>query len=241
MFCPHCGKQTVDGVAFCSSCGGALAPVAVQPQQSAAEFQTQKNAIRQSEMKELNDAMVYFAPKAEQFQAYDRICDLLAHYSRGARSALLVWGCIIATCGLLFSGSLLISEPSAAFALMCILGLPGILMIVGGILMKVKNKKNLNYCQEEYARLSQELSDYYVSYPDCPVGPEYANPEILGILMDYLKSGRADTIKESINLAISDAKQNEMDEYMSAIAQQTAAINAQTKVATFFAAASFFR
>ena len=70
---------------------------------------------------------------------------------------------------------------------------------------------------------------------------QYANPDILIVLLGYLQSGRADTIKESINIAINDINQSEMNEYLASIEAHAQAIDTQSRVAAIFAAASFFR
>ena len=234
MFCPNCGQQIADGSAFCSVCGKSTTNITPAP---VMDFQAQKQAVRQSEISALSQALNHFNQKRDEFTEYDYVCELVNHYAKGAKSSLLVWGIIIATVGLLcclageeaFLGSLI------AFVV------PGGAMIFGGIMMKVKNRKNYAYFQQEYARLSEELANHYVAYPNCPVGPEYTNPEILEIILGVLQSGRADTIKEAINLLIDDAERSEMSEYLDMIEQNTAAINAQTRVATFFAAANFFK
>ncbi len=235
MFCHHCGQQVADGAAFCTACGKSL--TAAPTPSPAVDFQAQKNAIRQSEISALTKALQYFSQKRSEFTEYDYVCELVNHYAQGAKGSLLVWGCIIATIGLLT----MLAGPEAMLGALIGFVVPGAAMIFGGIMMKVKNRKNYQYFQDEYARLSQELYDHYVSYPNCPVGPEYANPEILEIILGVLQSGRADTIKEAINLLINDAERSEMSEYLDMIEQNTAAINAQTRVAAVFAAANFFK
>lgn len=234
MFCSKCGASLPDGSAFCSACGTNLAAVAAPVQvQVMPDYQSQKNAVRQSEINELARTIEYFSHKSDEFEYYDACCTLVNYYAGGAKSSLLVWGCINFTLGLFM---LLASAGAASLVFL----LPGAAMIVGGILMKVNNRKQYNYYQQEYAQISQELYDYYVAFPNCPVGPEYVNPDILELIMGVLQSGRADTIKESINLLIAEANQSEINEYLAEIEQNTAAINAQTRVAAIFAAASFF-
>lgn len=242
MFCPNCGSQVPDGGAFCSNCGanvtGAVAQQnAINAQIQMQQFQAQKNAVRQSEIAALESTYQYFSQKRAEFEEYDLVCDLVNYYAGGAKSSLLVWGCIIATFGLI---GCLAGADAIVGCLLCFL-LPGAAMIVGGILMKVNNRKKYAYFQDEYARLSQELYNYYMAYPNCPIGAEYANPEIISLIMGVLQSGRADTIKESINLLVAEADQAEMNEYLAMIEQNTEAINAQTRVAAVFAAANFFK
>lgn len=234
MFCPHYGQQIADGSAFCSVCGKSTTNVTPAP---VMDFQAQKNAVRQSEISALSQALQHFNQKRDEFTEYDYVCELVNHYSQGAKSSLLVWGILIATAGLLCC----MADEEALLGSLIGFVVPGAAMIFGGIMMKVKNRKNYAYFQQEYARLSEELYNHYVSYSNCPVGPEYANPEILEIILGVLQSGRADTIKEAINLLIDDAERNEMSEYLDMIEQNTAAINAQTRVAAVFAAANFFK
>ena len=233
MFCPHCGQQIADGSAFCSVCGKSTTNVAAAP---VMDFQAQKMAVRQSEISAMKQALDHFNQKRDEFIEYDYVCELVNHYAQGAKGALLVWGIIIATAGLL-----MLMVPEAFVGSLVAFVIPGAAMIFGGIMMKVKNRKNYAYFQQEYARLSEELYNHYVSYPNCPVGPEYANPEILETILGVLQSGRADTIKEALNLLIDDAERSEMSEYLNMIEQNTAAINAQTRVAAVFAAANFFK
>ena len=242
MFCPNCGQQLTDGASFCMHCGTNIASLAtpVQAAQPVIDFQAQKNSIRQSEITALAQTREYFSRKKNQFDEYDLVCDLVNYYSRGAKSSLLVWGCIILTFGLLGLLATLGGGGGTTGILIAAV-IPGIVMMVGGILMKVNNRKKYAHFQSEYARLSQELYEYYMGYPNCPVGPEYANPDILDIIMGILQSGRADTIKESINLALSEADRAEVSAYLDMIEQNTAAINAQTRVAAVFAAANFFK
>ncbi len=239
MFCSSCGKQIPDNSTFCSGCGAQVGPImqaqvvptqnwgAPDPLQS--QFQMQKNAVRQSEIQSMQQTIQYFMQKKDVFDEYDAVSTLVQHYAQGASSALIVWGSIIATIGL-FSLS---GGPSVwAFSFLFLL-FPGIMMIVGGILLKVNCRKKYAYYQERYDALSQELYDHYTRYPNCPVGPEYCNPDILYSILSVLESGRADTIKESINLLINEMDRQQYNAYLEQI-------NANTRTAAIFAAASFF-
>lgn len=249
MFCPYCGTSLVDGALFCMKCGKPIAsiPESKEPVlsfQSVADlqvqkYQMQKDAARKSEINSLSTALSHFSLKKAQFKEYDEVCKRVNHYARGAKSALLVWGCIIAMCGLL-SLMVFLSEnvsPAPAFFVMLI---PSVMMIVGGILMKVNNHKKYSKAIERYTQLSKELYAHYVMCPSCPVGAEYINPVILELLLKVLQSGRADTVRESINITIDDAHRAEVQAYLATIAQHTAEINRKTGVSTVFVAASFF-
>lgn len=249
MFCSNCGAQIPEGGKFCSGCGqainadGTVTPVVQAPAvDNMIAFQAQKNALRQSEIGALENTLAHFNQKRTEFEEYDLVCELVNDFSRGAKSALLVWGIIIVSCGLLgLLGVLSEGVMEGVLGVLLAFILPGAAMMVGGILMKVNSAKKKAYFEAEYARLSQELYDHYVAYPNCPVGPEYVNPEILELILSTLISGRADTIKESINLLIAEANQAEVNAYLESIEAQTASINANTRVAAVFAAANFFK
>ena len=102
MFCSNCGNQVADGTRFCPHCGGGVAsanvsipeaPVAPDPMM---QYQMQKNAVRHSEMRELDRLIGHFSQKADQYDDYDIATAAVNHYSRGARKAMIVWGAILA-------------------------------------------------------------------------------------------------------------------------------------------------
>ena len=215
-------------------------------------YQAQKSSIRQSEINRLHETINYFLYKKPEFDEYDVVCNKLNVYSRGSSNALIIWGSILASLGLLLVIIGLVhatemGDSSSMYDLIVFLvygGLPflgGAGMIVGGIFKKRNHANAYAYYQQRYAYLSDSLYRHYIAYTDCPVGPQYTNPDILMVLMDYLQSGRADTIKESINFAINDANQAEINDYLSRIEAHAQAIDTQTRVATIFAAASLFR
>lgn len=255
MFCSKCGSQIPDGAGFCSSCGNAVnaAPAVATPaapavdyqammqaqMMQAQQFQMQKNAVRQSEINALSAVYHYFNAKRSEFQQYDHVCEQLNHYSRGAKGALLVWGIIIMAFGALMSMGALAGEIPFPVPLFLFI-FPGAAMLTGGIMLKKNNKRQCAYYQEEYLRLSAELNDYYAAYPQCPVGAEYANPEILELILGVLNSGRADTIKEAINVLIAEANQAEMNAYLQNIQAYSEQASARAGTAAIFAAASFF-
>ena len=252
MFCPKCGSQIPDGAGFCSSCGNAVnaAPVPAAPavdyqammqaqMMQAQQFQMQKSAVRQSEINALTNVYNYFNAKRSEFQQYDHVCERLNHFSRGARGALMVWGIIILVFGAFMSMGAIAGEIPIAVPLFVFV-FPGAAMLTGGILLKKNNKRQCAHYQAEYLRLSQELNDYYAAYPQCPVGAEYANPEILELILGVLNSGRADTIKEAINVLIAEANQAEMTAYLQNIQAYSEQASARAGTAAIFAAASFF-
>ena len=211
MFCHKCGSQMQEGDAFCATCGAT--PVKAEPKVSMEEFQAQKNAVRKSEIAELEKALAYFSQKADDYEYYSAAKTLYGYYLGGAKKSLIVWGAIIFAIGFLVA----IADASAFMGGLIAFMIPGGAMIAGGVLMQVNNKKKKAYYQSESLRMARELNEYYAAYPDCPFGIEYAHPDDIELMLGVLRSGRADTIKESINLLIKEAKDEEDRAYMRAL------------------------
>ena len=226
MFCPYCGQSLTDDASFCIFCGNMLPSVgktlpAVRPVDGTRissgdsvpsgsylgrdhEYRESRKAVREGELQSLTEVYDYFVRKSDRFEAYDRACAQVEHYSRGASSAMLIWGCIVSS---LAAMMMIYSASEGSFeddflSFLFLLLIPGLLMIAGGILLKVNCARKLARFRQEQTALAQELSDYYLAYPDCPVGPEFTNPDTLMALLNTIRSGRADTIKEALNLMV---------------------------------------
>ena len=232
MFCPNCGQQITDNSKFCLHCGKAISAIVPDIIQPVTDFQVQKNAVRQSEIKVLSDALDYFSKKKDLFEEYDRLRALVRKFSRGARGALLIWGCIISTAGYLILLMLLAQNSEQAirptysfFQEMVIVSaftiIPGFIMIIGGVLMKVNNRKKRKLLEKKFSNVAKEIQYYYLNYPLCPVGPEFANPDSLYKILSVLQSGRADTIKEALNLSLNKEDRAKAMEYLKQIEKNT--------------------
>ncbi len=243
MFCPYCGTPVAEKTAFCVNCGGRVTP-APQPAYAAPnpyeaqlqQYQMAKEATRQKELEALSAAITHFSQKANAYKDYDDACKKVNHYAPGAKVALLVWGIIVAAIGLLMLFTDL-SEGASPEAALLVLFLPGNAMIAFGIVMKLRSSRNLERYREQYGHLSVELMNHYLSYPNCPVSPEYTNPEVLIHFYRMIQSGRADTIRDCV---LQFGNGRETNQYLTAIRQNTTDINAQTGISTFFVPASFF-
>ena len=125
---------------------------------------------------------------------------------------------------------------------------PGVLMI---IVDKRKIKKGylneVDYYTSKYYSLNYELYNHYIAYKNCPIGPEYTNPANIRVILDTIISGRADTIKEAINILVEDAHRKRMEDYAAQTADfaRRAAVQAgraarASTVGAVFSAANFF-
>ena len=90
MYCAYCGSYISDDATFCSKCGRQQQTAyamaynpgpQVNPMETQMAFQTQKNAIRQSEINRLNETINYFMYRKPEFDEYDVVCKKLNEYS----------------------------------------------------------------------------------------------------------------------------------------------------------------
>lgn len=233
MFCQHCGKPLPDGAAFCPACGGGISAPAT-------DYQAQKQAVRDSEIAVLRDAIRHFEQKRQQYAAYDNACAMFNHYARGARSTLIAFGAVLLSLSVLILA--VVVAPEIIYERQTVTDLwvvlfgalaPGIIMLTVGISLKVNCRRQYVRYYAQCTQLADELYAHYTEYYNCPVGQEYTNPAVLTVILDVLQSGRADTIKDALNIALNDVNRRRMDAYLAAIESNTAAT-------ARFAAARFF-
>lgn len=245
MFCSNCGTRLLENALFCTNCGKKVAdipvvtytqqptPVTVEP--SVIQQHAEIEALRKSELSILGKVFQFFSKKQIQYDGYDDACEQVNKYARGTSNALIIWGSIL-TAFLVLMGVI-----SPREIVMClILGIPAILMLIGGILLKVNGRQKHRYYLEGYANLSQELYNYYLEYEDCPIAAEYTNPRILYSISRLIQTCRANTINEAINILNSQTNAALVTKHIIEIKKNTFEINNQTRVPVIFAPSKFF-
>ena len=249
MFCSNCGTRLLENALFCTNCGKKVAdipvvtynqqptPVTVEP--SVVQQHAEIEALRKSELSILEKVFQFFSKKQIQYDGYDDACEQVNKYARGTSNALIVWGSIITAILILF---IVISAATNEWAPtgLFIITVPGILMLIGGILLKVNGRQKQRYYLEGYANLSQELYNYYLEYEDCPIAAEYTNPRILYSISRLIQTCRANTINEAINILNSQTNAALVTRHITEIKKNTFEINNQTRVPVIFAPSKFF-
>ena len=224
MYCTYCGKANYPDAMFCAGCGQQLKGVPTGAPVQAVDHQAQKEAKRQSEIAALWETRQYFDRARELFAEYNAATKLLLKFGEGAKSALLVLGCVfsgVALIILLVAVAVISADPGAEEYLWHpVVGilLPAVCMLFGGIAMKANGRKQFAIYRNQYIAITQRLYSYYTHCPNCQVRPEHCNPEVLDLFIDCLRSGKVDTIQESINKVIKDADQGDMEDYFEDIA-----------------------
>ena len=212
--CPNCnGQVQIDAsreFGFCSYCGTKIVFEREAPLNATQAFADNRSAA----LDEITRIQDHFEPVANDFRRVDVINDQIGFLSNkkysgliGAGVTTLIIGIIVTLCG----------------------GIPvGIALIISAVIMfacsgaqKNKDRQTIEDLKTEKRELSRILLDKYNEYPNCPVGIEYCREDVLYDLYEYLRKGRAETIKEAINLLESD----EHNAKMMRIAQETREIS----------------
>lgn len=237
MFCQNCGKQISETDSFCTYCGN-------QMHSFVQKSNLQRNDIRKNEIEELKSIISHFSLKTETYREYDSICLKVEQLNNGKSVRLLVWGIILTALGAFFSISSIVESAvyNGLFALSFLfVFLPGIIMILFFIRHSKNYDKAKASCFKKYSELSSELFNHYLKYKNCPIGVEYSNPDFLCFLLEKIYSGRADTIKEALNLVVDDSKYRALSEKLSKIQRNTSTAATNAGMAAIFSAANLMR
>lgn len=247
MFCSFCGAQIPDNLVGCPNCGstiiqnGAPGVPVVNPVNN---YEMQKNAVRTSEINSLANTIAHFEKITDKFAAYDEASAAMKHYGRGPKNTRFVFAGILLGIMVFFIAMMVATDTvfiQTVFVMIMFFGTPAAILIVWGVLVKKRAKAKHKQWEDEYIRLSNEIYAHYNAYPNCPVGMEYINPRILHNIMQILRSGRADTIKESLNVAVADAGAAQVQQYLKDMKKIVEETRAEATIAAVFAAGSFFK
>ena len=196
-------------------------------------FDAEASSKRAGALQEVERLYNYFSQKKAQYYEYDNLGDTLPNLERVKRRAMLVIGCILSTIGLY-----VVSQTESAFGVVVML--IGLALIGGFIAFEVKRKKQVQSVKERLENVENELTQHYQACANCQIGPEYTHPAVLERIHGLIQSGRADTIKEAINLMLSDLRMEEMAELQRVTAANAASAARSAKAGAAFSAASFF-
>lgn len=248
MYCQNCGTPVADGTRFCPNCGQNCAGGNIPVQQNyGAPAQPyygnaveQRAAVRRDETAELQKMIRYFSQKSAQYEEYDYVCARIDPRYLRKRTGLLVWGIIISVLGLIVTIAVGSSGAAGAIFSGILILFGGIGMIVGFALSSSARNRNYQAALIRFDELTEELYQHYLNYGYCLVSAEYTNPSNLVAILQTIESGRADTIKEAVNILVEDAHRNNMESYARQTAISSAAAARGANAAAVFSAANFF-
>lgn len=225
MYCQKCGKQVSEADSFCVNCGNHL----YLPNHNTTNIyksNLSRNDIRNEEIRELKRMINYFSSKEKTYQAFSESASRVEHFDEDKSVALLVFGIIFTG----FFGLIALTLIShfqdtrdflTPFFIMVFAffftAAPGICMISGYKKYARAFEKKREVVLREYDTISEQLRKEYIAYENCPLGFEYCTPEFLSVLLEIILSGRADTIKEALNLVADESKYKVLSERLKRI------------------------
>lgn len=216
--CPNCnGQVQVDAskeFGFCSFCGTKILLSNEAPANATQSFVSNREAAI-NEISKINDHMTPVLGNWNEIAGMNRIIQRLKnglpHHGE------LAGGIICLFIGILFIINLITEDNINTAGKIVIPFLGTALIVLGLFLLFVMRKKNRNRDIDRISELEmkreelwRQIVDAYNSYPHCPIGIEYCSPQPLKEIYDCLRMGRAETIKEAINLLLSDKHNAEM-------------------------------
>ncbi len=194
-YCTNCGSQIPANMQFCPTCGA--------PQNGG--YQQQYQNTRDNTLKELARMHDYFAQKQSEYNEFDRLNAALPAMNHVGFKPLLIFGIIIVTISFMIFAA---GSNGLGFVALLIGGS----MIGGFIAIEVNRKKRVQNTKDRIDEIALSLMDHYQKYGNCPLDVDSTYPQNIAELYDLVKSGRADTLKEALNIQINDARMNQMSQ-----------------------------
>ena len=221
MFCKNCGQKISDQQNFCEFCGAASSSTG------------RIYSVRDEQISLIDDIISFFSQKKELYAEYDKVTQRINNLKFTCAKDALIWGLILLSVMSVLSLNLLSDGENPLYALIPF----SFSVLAGGALIFLffaRNKKRriaLEIAINQYSKLSEELSNHYAVCENCPVGIEYTKPSTLLAIKKMIQSGRADTIKESINVLLDDAHRRKMEDLAVKTAQYVESNHKLTRVA----------
>ena len=248
--CKRCGAVNPKDSMICAKCGEILEikgaadieklKTIIENRVTATQRATENSA--ETDRVKLKRAYDYFRANAKAYNDYNRLCAQKQIYDGKKPSKAM--GCGVAL-GILFGGGMMIplvfayvlGEFGYVFGLIaCVIG-----AIVAYVLINKKEEERIynNQYDIDY-RLKNAEKDIVKIYNGCPGGCpvhlSYSHPGTIRYLCDLMDNGRADTIKEAINLMETELHRYRMEHTQQHILFRTAQTAQYAKAATFLSA-----
>lgn len=221
MYCPQCGSKNANDARFCLKCGAPFANLSVWESEQAA-------ARRRTEI--LNGVAWLCSQFDTQCDAYNELRMLQNELTDLQRLQQQAWPTIVII--LLFIPLLAIISTIGDdiianldyLAMAAILALPGVLTSVAVVMQRLKRRKRIPQIRSRISEIYQGIYEHYLTVPNNPFAFEYSDPYTLRALYEILRLGKADSVKEAINVL-------EMSNYQSAMLNMQGQLLEESKAA----------
>ena len=263
VFCRRCGTNVTDSDVIPPVTQ--IQPVTeIRPATESAAVPYSPIALQQktrTETLEEMDRMIrHFRKAMPLYEKYDQCLQDIAYlskpgasvrYTGGRKTAVyFIMSPVMMVVGLFAAGIAWAINETVSSAICAALVCWVIAIILSGVgtmfkrnnrqLMEEQRVFLLNEAQDRFRKTIDALSLHYQKYGYCAVGESYTNPKILGMIQNIIQLGRADTMKEAINVMIQDTHNSEMELQAKMTARSAASAARGAKAAAFFTAADFF-
>lgn len=231
--CPDCGADielnAEKDFGFCSYCGTKIMLKQVIEVHHTGLNPKDRKDEEIAEIKKIKD---YIYERVDDYNELEKLRNLLNSYKPQASLGLGVIGMLSAIIGIL---AVLCGGISIATFVFLIVGIVFLCIYLKGVNDDTNTK---NEIIETINIRNADLVDYYKEYKNCPIGMQYFCPVIVDKLYGLMRDGRADSIKEALNVYEDDKHKGKMEKQAMIMAQNTA-IAAQ--MSTISAMNSIFR
>ena len=240
MYCTNCGAEIREESRFCKSCGVEIKKFSKTQETYNTAYQSQTcRSEREESMEQLRDMYNYFSVKEAE---YDEVIKLDTEINSPiiVSNAGKIWGLILTIFGGCCVPLAIAAHSIEAFiAVIIILG-PGILLLTSRSRKIKRIQRERETKQARLQVVAEDVVSYYNNYGPCPLGIEFTDPKSLETIYEVIRSGRADSLKEAINILANDEHNAEMERLQRATAQAAWETCAAARLNAGFAAANYF-
>lgn len=213
MFCQNCGKEISEDTKFCPACGTAVnqvsAPVEIKEQKEVAEYSPES----------LHKCYDFFSQIANVYDLWSIGNNLINNVTWCKKVKKEYTSAIVCLCfGIidgLFSWIWLSSDfKSLGLFTWSLLSIPlDAFAIIGGLIFTIiygNHKSTIEFYQSKLPEYHETIAAHYKQYENCPLPIEYSDPVAISSIISYLKSKRADNLKEAFNLYEEECHRNQV-------------------------------
>lgn len=213
-FCTSCGTIIVEGSRFCSNCGKQIKESSTDISDTEQNRQTVNRPIeskvaaesKESLIEELERLRIYFASREAQYNLRNKYINYLNTVTRPKVFAWIIAGGIISFV-FYFIFYFITSIDTGSIGLFGV----WIFVSIGGYIhFKNKTEQDIKNTQNALIKMENELKEYYDNARNCIIAFDYSEPAIIQNLIGVLINGRADSLKEAINVMLDDIHKQSM-------------------------------
>lgn len=228
-YCIKCGEALNFEAKFCSNCGESVVNALNNDRVTI-------NNKKEELLSTFDTVYNYFQPLRNKYKAYENLCFAISNTKPIGVKRYIILG--FAIFGVTYVASMGLSQ-SFKFGNLCVL--IGVVVAIYAYRNKCsKNSKDVDGLYKQLNKVGSDLYSHYVNYANCPISYEYSNPELIIVLRKMISSGRAESVKEAINLMIDDEHKARMETGQMEMLNETRRAANAAGTAAFFSAASFF-